>query len=554
MPISFSFGSIREDSVAITIQLLRNLEIQVTENTVTEVLKGHPDYPSLLSISDSLKQWNIDNVCMQIGPDGLNELSAPFIAHLKTGYGELVTVTRITASEISYVSSGLGNKTVNKSLEAFLKEWSGIVLVAEPAGKSGEKEYAANRKKELFREGRLLLTAMTCLLMVCIYSIFIVHSYEFLALSLLKLSGTVITAFLLWNEIDEANPMLKKLCSAGKKANCKAVLQSKAARLFGGVTWSEIGFFYFAGGIISIILAVNRELTLYILSWLNLFALPYILFSIYYQWKIIRQWCVLCLSVQALLAIEFVVFYLAFWKHTILLNGVDASALFNLIIAYLIPVFFWSFTKTAVIKLQSGKQAEIELRRLKHDSRIFEALLARQKTLTSNPEGLGITLGNAYAANTLIKVCNPYCNPCAKSHPVIGDLLNENDNLKVQIVFMASDDEADHRAEPVKHLMALYERQDDRLMHEALDEWYLPENKDYREFANKYPLNGELQHQGHKLQAMEKWCREMKITFTPTFFLNGYQLPEMYTIADLKYFLSIQEDGEETFKSLYHVT
>ncbi|HEU5164581.1 MAG TPA: thioredoxin domain-containing protein, partial [Chitinophagaceae bacterium] len=140
------------------------------------------------------------------------------------------------------------------------------------------------------------------------------------------------------------------------------------------------------------------------------------------------------------------------------------------------------------------------------------------------------------AENTLIKVCNPYCGPCAKAHPVIDKLLEENDNLKVQILFTATDDEKDSAAKPVKHLMALYEK-NGRVIQEALDDWYLPDRKDYDAFAEKYILNGELEKQEKKLRSMKTWCDEVKIEFTPTFFINGYQLPKQYNIEELKYFL-----------------
>ena len=36
---------------------------------------------------------------------------------------------------------------------------------------------------------------------------------------------------------------------------------------------------------------------------------------------------------------------------------------------------------------------------------------------------------------------------------------------------------------------------------------------------------------------MNKFCEKMKITVTPTVFLNGYQLPALYNVDDLKYFV-----------------
>ncbi len=46
-----------------------------------------------------------------------------------------------------------------------------------------------------------------------------------------------------------------------------------------------------------------------------------------------------------------------------------------------------------------------------------------------------------------------------------------------------------------------------------------------------------LSQQKGKIGAMHDWCEETAITFTPTFFINGYQLPSLYSVSDLKYFL-----------------
>ena len=50
---------------------------------------------------------------------------------------------------------------------------------------------------------------------------------------------------------------------------------------------------------------------------------------------------------------------------------------------------------------------------------------------------------------------------------------------------------------------------------------------------------GELKMQDAKVEAMNDWCKETGIAFTPTFFVNSYQLPDVYNVADLKYFLSV---------------
>lgn len=77
------------------------------------------------------------------------------------------------------------------------------------------------------------------------------------------------------------------------------------------------------------------------------------------------------------------------------------------------------------------------------------------------------------------------------------------------------------------------------VFNEAMVDWYEAAIKDYDAFAAKYPVTNEiLEQQNDKVGAMKAWCEGIDIQFTPTFFINGYQLPEIYSIGDVKYLLS----------------
>jgi protein-disulfide isomerase len=115
--------------------------------------------------------------------------------------------------------------------------------------------------------------------------------------------------------------------------------------------------------------------------------------------------------------------------------------------------------------------------------------------------------------------------------------LESNENIKVKIIFSVPKDRTSTASKVVGHLMALYEKNNNEMIKHALDDWYNADKKDYDAFAAKYRLNGELQKQGEKLEMMEKWCEETVIHFTPTIFVNGYQLPEVYKLDDLKHLL-----------------
>lgn len=50
-----------EPTVKATITFLKLLKVKVNKKTVDETLQNHPDWPSLLCITDSLNKWNVPN-------------------------------------------------------------------------------------------------------------------------------------------------------------------------------------------------------------------------------------------------------------------------------------------------------------------------------------------------------------------------------------------------------------------------------------------------------------------------------------------------------------
>ena len=197
----------------------------------------------------------------------------------------------------------------------------------------------------------------------------------------------------------------------------------------------------------------------------------------------------------------------------------------------------WYAVKPYILQLQEAKNTKREYLRIKFNGEIFDTLLKKQNPVTLSADGLGIDIGNPAATNTIIKVCNPYCGPCAKAHEKIEAILENNHNVKMKLIFTTPDKETHPSIKPTRHLMAIAQNTgDEQKLKKSLDDWYLPDKKNYDLFAAKYPMNGELLQQGNKIEAMAQWCNEMEIKATPTIFINGYQLPDAYSIEDLQYF------------------
>ncbi len=302
----------------VAVNYMQLLKLPVTKTTLQNNLEENPYYPSLYSLSTVFSRFKIDNQAFEIDDENLQQFEPPFIAYLNIPVNgkDFVLVTKITNTTVNYIADGSKTKTISK--ENFLKGFQKVVFVAEGNAQSGEKGYAENllkEKKQQNKNAALIGGGVLLLLLIIVqfFNALTVGATVPALLTLTKLSGLTITILLLVYEVDKTNSFVKNICTAGKQTNCDAVLNSKAGKIL-GMSWSEAGFFYFAATTLFLLLpgiAFTNKL-----PWLAIAAsaaVPYILFSVYYQWKVVKQWCPLCLAVQAVLAIEFVWALFNFW-------------------------------------------------------------------------------------------------------------------------------------------------------------------------------------------------------------------------------------------------
>ena len=532
-----------ENCLATTRLLLRLLRVDVTKGTLKSKLTEHASYPSLLSISDTLNEMGFETLGANFNKNRLRELPTPFLAQVKEDFEDYFVVVKSVDDVQLIVQDVHTNKFVKKNISSFEESWTGIIMAVEDLDSAGETDYNQKRKKEILESSSIVFLFLSIVLAWVGINNFS-HSAVtsdllfYYLLFLIKLTGIGVTTLLLSYEIGSVNPLLQRICTSGKKTNCGAVLQSKGSRLFGFISWSEIGFFYFSGGLVSLLLSSFSNSAFYFLAFLNLLALPYIFYSIFYQWKIAKQWCILCLVVQAILILEFCISIVGglinfdvfqfqlIWDTTIIIGS------------FLFVIGIWYTIKSYILKAIEGKFNKTELQRLKNNPQILQAVLEKQKRVTVDPRGLGIILGSPDPSVKIIKVCNPYCDPCSKAHPVVELMLKQNREIQVQTIFTVSSDENDKRYLPVKHLLDINEQCSGQTINKAMDAWYLAKDKNYVEFANKYPLPKNSNNQKDMIEAMAKWCTEMEISYTPTFFINGFQLPQSYSIEDVKNILN----------------
>lgn len=530
------FDSNLKNIAGLYIQLLH---VRVTTSTVTKDIEENPYYPSLLSLSNTFNRYHIINKAFEIAPEHLGLLEPPFVAYVNVpGIGkDFVLVRNMTGETVSYSYKSRKSTTLIK--EEFLKQYRNIIWAAEPDQNSGEIEYDKKLKHEKAAKNKKIAGIVgfgSLLLFFVATSMNTVKIFSFCSIATFKLIGTTTAILLLVYETDKNNFFVKNICSAGGQTNCDAVLGSKASKIL-GVSWGEIGFFYFAATTIWLLLpSAQFADKIAGIAIANAFAAPYILFSIYYQAWVVKQWCPLCLTIQTVLLSEFIWSIIYFWAAPLLFRF-NIHHLFSIIFCILIPILSWYTLKPFFAKAKDAELYKSAYKRVQYNPDIFNDLLRQQAKAPDGWKNLGIGIGNPAATNTIIKVCNPYCGPCARTHPILEDIIRHDNNTQLKIIFTAKNKEHDSESTVVKHLLAIADEDDATKTQQSLDDWYLADTKNYNYFAKKYPLNSELECQSEKIEAMSKWCEEAEIRYTPTIFVNGHRLPENYNVEELKYIL-----------------
>jgi thiol-disulfide isomerase/thioredoxin len=221
------------------------------------------------------------------------------------------------------------------------------------------------------------------------------------------------------------------------------------------------------------------------------------------------------------------------WAQQVYQFPIDLPAVAAFAFLFIATLLGWIYLKPILDAKDKNYTYKRNLKKLKSDPVIFDSLLTRSKKINNLTWDLGILLKNESPRYHVIKVCNPYCGPCAKAHPELERLVEEG-IIDLQIIFFPNNSTDDLHAKTISHLLAINSKGDPKVTQEALDHWYTAEKKDYAAFAGRYPMNGELDQQQEKLLAMKTWCEKEGITHTPTIFINGYELPKEYRIADIK--------------------
>ncbi len=514
-----------DNTVAVVRQLVGHYRIHVSDETVSNDLTSHPAYPSLKSVSDAFTLWKVENYAAKVDQTELLELTDPFIAHIKENEEEkLFVIYRVSEAAVVYAEAY--GKRRSMKLTEFLTKWDGIVLMINPSKAAGESDYAQKRQNEKIKSSLLPLLIVLGVFTMGYFLADIMLSGTSLTLSwwgvlVMKLIGSILAVFAIRIEQGERSEIIDKLCHFGKQSDCKAIINDKEAHVYGWISLAGVGFVYFLASLMALLIFGASSVTsLMALALLNILTIPVCGYSIYYQWVVRKKWCPICLGMVAVLLAEFAFLY----SH--IATDVRAGDFFIVAMCFL-SVTVLLLTYSAFIRANTAAfESNASFLRLKREPSVFENALARteRKDVPTGPHSF--VVGNPDAQSTITSFLSLTCSPCKREFIKLDELLSSTTDYKLDVVMSTKD------AQVFDQFYYIYRHRGPAVFLEALRNWYASNGE--MNIKESYGVPADYVSPDSAQQAQMALYKQ-GIEFTPTTFIQGYKIPEGYTIEDLAY-------------------
>lgn len=511
---------------------IKGKKVKFTEIETCLLSSSH--YPSVLSISHTLSYLGMRNKVYRSDLGALKECGKVAITHLNVEDGRFVLVYNIEKGKV-FLYDPYESTSIEMNEVDFNKLWSGVVLLASeemPFSKNHIKRHLLRRHLEV-----LLVYILLAVLLFSITSSFFIDNSSKLYLSILfsKIVGVFISILLLMHTSNFAQSFIKPICSASRSFSCDNVLQSKYAKFFLGISFTDIGFTYFLSGLTTIVISkifFVQETTIEFLAFLSYCCLPYVCFSIVCQKYFIKKWCPLCLFIIGLIFFECVVFA-PFIQKVFDFNNIG-NVLIIFTFTLILSIFILLFIKWMLRVLAKLKITNIKYLNFKRSKNTF--LTYFSKCISLNNSCSGITLGNKVSPITITTIVNPLCKPCKKKSKEIIALLEKYPHIfQWNIRFDGVSDIENRMNEPQLHLLEICKLQ-------KSEEGKLQLIKDwincisFNDFLKLHPLIDGVDGKTKELLKYQLVENELVgVNKIPFICLNNLIFPEEYEIPDLEY-------------------
>ena len=527
-----------KDTLSFLVQsLLQKNNITIDREELDFQIQSHPSYPSLHAITGVLTHFDIENTAIRVNVDKetLEQLPTSYIAQIKSnGNTEFVLILN-KGKNYKLIFSNKKSETVSET--NFLEQFTGILVAVEKEKtKNTNKTSTSNFQKSLFTTAFVLFAVL-----FFIYSPNLIASIHFT----LSFIGIGISFLIIRHDLGLSSKIIDRICSQeSKTTNCDAVLNSKGAMFYKGVKLSDASLIYFVSiSMASLFLSLTNTSfnVLYITS---LTAIPVIVYSIYYQVKISKNWCTLCLAIVSILVLQASFFF--FTKLYFNVFSIESWLLIGF--SFIIITSVWLFINSKLKQEQEFKKLKVESTKFKRNFDLFNTILEKSESINLEIKNTAeIVLGNKNAILNITVITNPFCGHCKSVHHIAEAILKKHSNeVSITIRFNVKTNNEESKGLKVSsRLIEVFHEEGEIKCLEAMSDIY--GNNDIKSWINKWGECNDLKQYTNTLKSENKWCLDNNINFTPEILINGKSFPKAYKREDLLFFI---EDLNEYIKVL----
>lgn len=279
-------------------------------------------FKSLFGFSRLLNSYGVETESDLLSDKSqISIIPTPFVAKKKDKF-VIVTDISDNGSDGKVVRYLYYGKPSSEPIDKFIDVFTGVVLRAFPNEKSAEPSYGKHHFFEIAAVAKNLLF-FAALIFLFIYGFIKAGLYENVStilLTIVDLAGLYVTWLLILKSLKVKSQAADKVCGVLQKHGCDTVLEQKASKFFGLFGWSEVGICYFA---ITLLIMLIFPGELHYLALINGCCLPFTVWSITYQKFVIKTWCTLCVTTQALLWLQFFCYFFGGWWRDIFPLRID---------------------------------------------------------------------------------------------------------------------------------------------------------------------------------------------------------------------------------------
>lgn len=509
-------------------QFLSELGVSHTHKFVEECMRKQPFRDSLYAFSSLLNRYNITNETVKLTDrTALSSRFCPMIVALKWQY---VVVTDITDESVTIVNAN--GKQQDLSREFFDRTWDGVALVADPDSLSSEPDLEHNRKNQ--RISYLRSTATIAAAAVVAGFAYVsnteLHNVWLTLILLINNLGVYVGILLTQKDLHIKNRVADKLCGLVKQSDCSKVTASDASMIF-GVKLSAVGLGFFSTNIITLLTApaMTGPLAVYAIG-----ALPFTLWSVWYQKFRARSWCVLCLCTLGLMWGQALIFIFAVCGtfHFDLIGFLVLGALYILAV-------MCARTVTELLKAKEEREKwEYNFIRLKAEPAVIGAFMARQPLLDTSRHGCSrMIFGNPEAPDRITLLSNPYCQPCGLMHSHIEKYPGEDICVQYAMTYFKEEQSVINR-----YIIAAYMQLGPERTWRMLTGWYAGGKTDGEAFFEHKGLDISAPGVEEEFRRHCDWVKKNHFHGTPTVIVNGRELTGPYSVEDYRLLSNLKND------------